>query len=226
MLTNLVACKYNCTVVAVDCEKGGVPGSFPGTIGLVTDPTGESQAIISPGYRQYGNGDNKEFYYFVHRILPAINPGSNNFRQRKTTDLISDIFTVTDEAFGLILLHNEYHVWEDQQGRKGSNKTITNVEKKRKRYCDAKSGSREGWMREGKELFTELCLRIVELRKRPETGVRLEEMIREKIVKESGSSIEVKPNSTTNQTKKVKETYKGDDVMIALYTKCGEIESI
>ena len=34
------------------------------------------------------------------------------------------------------------------------------------------------------------------------------------------------PNSTTNQTKKVKETYKGDDVMIALYTKCGEIESI
>ena len=33
-------------------------------------------------------------------------------------------------------------------------------------------------------------------------------------------------NSTTNQTKKVKETYKGDDVMIALYTKCGEIESI
>ena len=226
MLTNFVACKYICVVVAVDSEKGGVPREFPGSIGLLKDPTGESHAIISPGYRQYGDAANKEFYYFVHRILPAINPGINNFRHRKTTDLISDIFTVTDEAFGLIMIHNEYHVWEDHQGRKGNNNTITKVEKKRKRYCNKYSGSRDGWMKEGKELFTELCLRIEKLRKQPETGVQLEEMIRERLVKESGSCIEVKPNSTTNQTKKVKETYKGDDVMIALYTKCGEIESI
>ena len=224
MLTYLVACTCFCIVITVDYEKSVVPVSFPGTIGPIPDPTGEEDAIINPGYRQYDNATNEEFYYFITRILPAINPGKSNFRQRKEKDLISDIFTVADEAFGMILLHNEYHVWEDQQERKGQDNINTNAEKKRKRYCDAKSGSRDGWMKEGQELFHDLCKSIDELRKQPETGVQLEEMIRKRFMEESGTYIESESNSTPKQTKKVKEPY-ADDVVMALYNDA-EIQSI
>eukprot|EP00536_Pseudo-nitzschia_multiseries_P007147 jgi/Psemu1/17149/gm1.17149_g len=102
-------------ITAVDSEMAKVPSSFPGTVALNTD----SMEILAKEYRQYGNAANEEFYYFVTRILSAINPGKTNFRLRKTKDLISTIFTVTDEAFALMIIDNDGSAngW-DKQGRK------------------------------------------------------------------------------------------------------------
>ena len=33
--------------------------------------------------------------------------------------MLSDIFTIADEAFALVLIYNEHHVWVNQQRRKG-----------------------------------------------------------------------------------------------------------
>eukprot|EP00957_Ditylum_brightwellii_P170292 12962541-Ditylum_brightwellii.AAC.1 len=104
-------------------------------------------AIMSAEYRNYGNADNEDFYYFVTKILSAIDPANNNFKQRKDKDMISDIFSVTDEAFGLMIIYNEHDVWRNQRERKLDG----TVDWKRKRFCDARSGSRQGWMEEGQE---------------------------------------------------------------------------
>ena len=43
----------------------------------------------------------------------------------KCRELISDIYSVTDKAFGLLVIYNEHHVWKEQEvmqqnGRKGT----------------------------------------------------------------------------------------------------------
>eukprot|EP00536_Pseudo-nitzschia_multiseries_P019442 jgi/Psemu1/60759/gm1.60759_g len=81
-----------------DDEKGLVPISLPGSVGFADD------GIMSADYRKYGSVGNEDFYCLVTRILSVINPANNNFKQRKDKDLISNIFSVKDEAFGLTVI--------------------------------------------------------------------------------------------------------------------------
>jgi len=79
---------------------------FPGSVGLV-DPGDGSGMIINPNYRHYGtDADNEEFQYFVTRILSSINPAITNFKGNFINNMISEMFSIEDEAFGLILVHN------------------------------------------------------------------------------------------------------------------------
>ena len=49
------------------------------------------------------------------------------------------MFSVADEVFALIMLYNEYDVWEDQNKREGNiNKT-----KEKKKFLDSKNGRRK-----------------------------------------------------------------------------------
>ena len=99
-----------------------MPEHFPGTVGLVENPECDNKIIINPNYRQYTVAEEDEdFYNFVTRILAAINSASSDFRQRKEKQLISDILSVTDAAFGLILLYNKHHVWVHQRRTKSYN---------------------------------------------------------------------------------------------------------
>ena len=208
-----------------DHEKAAVPISFPGSIELVPDPNGREEAIINPKYRQYGNANNEEFYYFLSRILSAINPACSNFRQRKQTDLISDIFSVTDEAFGLIVIYNEYHVWENLRSRKIGGGGDATVLKKRKRYCDANSGRRDGWMKEGQVLFDKLCRKVHDLREKPETGRELEEMIRKRFKNESGKYDE-NDSISNNSSVVVHESYKSGALLALFEDMKGETRAL
>ena len=79
---------------------------FLASVGLM-DPGDNSGIIINPNYRHYGtDADNEEFLYFVTRILLTINPTITNFKANKKNKLISEMFTIEDEAFGLVLVHN------------------------------------------------------------------------------------------------------------------------
>eukprot|EP00957_Ditylum_brightwellii_P153856 11710757-Ditylum_brightwellii.AAC.1 len=101
--------------------------------------------IMSAEYRKYSNANNEDFYYLVTRILFAINLANNNFKQRKDKDMISNIFSVKDEIFGLMVIYNNHDVWKNQIERK----LDRTVDWKRKRCCDASSSNRQGWMEEG-----------------------------------------------------------------------------
>eukprot|EP00536_Pseudo-nitzschia_multiseries_P014043 jgi/Psemu1/37351/gm1.37351_g len=117
-------------------------------------------------YGRYIKADNEEFYYFVTRILSAVNPVGTNFKQRKATELISDIFSVTDEAFALMIIDNEFGNWEKQKKRKLDATDVTQTKKKymRKKYCDLKSGSADGWDKTGQIVFARLCKKVKTLR--------------------------------------------------------------
>eukprot|EP00536_Pseudo-nitzschia_multiseries_P001918 jgi/Psemu1/4492/gm1.4492_g len=123
--------------------------------------------ILNPQYRRYNDAETEDFHYFVTRIMSAINPTNSNFKQQKERNLLSDIFSVAGEAFVLILIYNEHHVW--------------------RKFCDSDSGSRNGWMEERQELFSDLCDKVVKLRNQPETERELEEMMREKFRNESST---------------------------------------
>ena len=48
-------------------------------------------------------------------MLSAINPTYNKFGQKKCRELISDIYSVTDEAYELLVIYNEHHMWKEQE---------------------------------------------------------------------------------------------------------------
>eukprot|EP00536_Pseudo-nitzschia_multiseries_P015792 jgi/Psemu1/43854/gm1.43854_g len=164
-----------------DMDKGGgVPPSFPHTARLLNMNPGTSP-ILHPEYRKKGIVGDKDFYYFVTRILAGISPSHNRFKQSKETELITDIFLVSDEAFGLMILHNGHHVWVNNRDRKKDE----TIRRERKRYCDAKSGNRDGWMLEGVETFDRVCEELVKLRKQAETGRDLEVKLRDRFQREN-----------------------------------------
>ena len=132
-----------------DNANDNVPDTFPGTIGLVTDDKGA--IVINPEYRS----DNTEFHYYINRIMAAINPTYRKFSQRKCRDLISEIYSITDEAFGLLVIYNEHQVWMDQEEMK-MNGDKGKMIKKRKRFCSGNSRSKQGWPDTGLDLFNSL----------------------------------------------------------------------
>ena len=168
-----------------------MPRSFPGKVEIVSQGSKE-QPGVHPQYRRYDNeniGENEDFYYFVTRILSSICPIQRDYSNRKVKFLISDIFTVTDEAFALMMLHNEYHVWVNQveQERNGGDGNNSTAERKRKKkkYCDRYSGNKNGWSIEGLAVFNTLCREIAVLRKDPKRGKECEEKLRERLWREN-----------------------------------------
>ena len=88
-------------------KKGAIPNSFPGTVAIVDDKV--NNTLLHPGYRKYDNADDENFNYLVTRLLPTVTTGKlGGYNSRKTEHLVSEIFTVTDEAFVLFVLFNKY----------------------------------------------------------------------------------------------------------------------
>ena len=58
------------------------------------------------------------------------------------------------------------------------NKKKKESPKERKKFTNARSGSREGWSVEGRKLYQDLCRKVDELWKNTCTGERVEEKLR------------------------------------------------
>ena len=160
-----------------------MPDEFPGTLEIADwDMRDAKRKVLHPQYRAYSDADNSEFYYFVTRILSSVNARNNDFNgnKRGTENLLSEIFSVEDEAFALLMLYNELHVWESGLKKKKDG----SVKMEQKRFCDAKSGRRIGWALEGKVLFYKLCAEIKDLRRNPQTGELFEKQMRERFREE------------------------------------------
>ena len=114
----------NYAIFPDDSANQKVPEDFPGTIGLVSDEKGK--IILNPDYRS----DNEEFDYFISQMLSAINPTFNKFSYRKNRELISEIYSVSHEAFGMLVIYNEHHVWKEQEVMKQNGRMGTMIKKK------------------------------------------------------------------------------------------------
>ena len=86
-----------------------VLNSFPVTIGLVND--NEGTIAINPDYMP----DTYEFHSYLGLTLAAIYLTYTKFSQQKYRDLLSDFYSVTDEAFRLLVIYNKHQVWKDKE---------------------------------------------------------------------------------------------------------------
>lgn len=109
----------------------------------------------------------------MERILPAVNASQTKYQTRKKTRLLSEIFTVTDEAFGIMLLENYEERWNKQYLE--SDKTKWRNKDMNAKYTSSKNGVKTNtWSTEGRNKFCDWCKRVEILRKEESTGKQVE----------------------------------------------------
>ena len=133
--------------------------------------------LLQENYRKENTA---EFEYFITSLLPKIGHNRIRFDLKKRKKVISEIFTIQDEAFGLLILCNEYDVWVWQrkareEGKKG------NQLRMKKKFVDMNSGNQNSWSEHGISLFYDLCREIKERRETVESK-KMEEDLMDKII--------------------------------------------
>ena len=190
-----------------DKKKGIVPDSFPRLLDIgeliKTNFQDETQATLLSSYRTSLSDD---FYYFVTRLLSGVNASITNFESKKTHVLLSEIFTVSDEAYALVTILNSLHVWEEQM----KDKADRDPKRMKRKYTLPKSGRKESWSTEGRNAFHILCRKIEILRKDEMTGRTIEESLRNKFREESVQFKE-QMKTTPLMEKEVEEEYYMDE---------------
>jgi hypothetical protein len=157
-----------------DRKNGLVPTDFPGVL-KITDKN------LDKNYRKFKGDENDEgihpeFKYFYERLLSHVCKRRTKFRKRRNRATLSDIYTPSDEAFGLVILENCFDNWNQNyenynKGKKG--KALRGIENK---FCSPESGI--GWSLKG--LFTYVKVKQqVELLRATPMSKRLEEVIRD-----------------------------------------------
>ena len=155
----------------MDLKNKKVPTGFPATL-LISTTDGKN--YLNSHYRLYTDNQwEEEFQYFMARIMPALAPSRNKYKKNKGTKKLSEIYTVSDEAFGLLVLHNELHCW-DEASKKGTDEETPSTLKSKKRFCDSGSGRKQGWSADGRMLYEHLCWGVHNRRKDP-TSKTMEE---------------------------------------------------
>ena len=138
-------------------------------------------------YRQYGldNEDKEEisnFEFFVDNILYMVNCRVTKWRTHGSKELLSQCFTVSDEAFGLLMAENYVEIWEKQLNE--NDKLKWRKEIGEPKYSSSNRGQRcsdeMSWKTEGIRRYYELCHMVSERRKSEQGGKALEEFILEK----------------------------------------------
>ena len=142
---------------------------------LVEDKPDDKKNHLKPTCRRLDGGIAPEFRCFMDRIMPAISPSRSCHNKHKGMKTLSEMFTVSDEAFGLLMLLNEFDSWkakenEESTGAKAGHTT--------KRFVDGRSGNKEGWNVAGINTCKRLCKNLVK-RRADGSSLELEEMMKQ-----------------------------------------------
>lgn len=134
------------------------------------DPNYEGRKFLNKEYRQYNDNGIEEYIYFVEHLLERVNPTRTKFGSAKTKQTISSCFTPSDEAFALMVLDNELHVWDAQHEKMQNNDQMKGSQlRMKKKYCNGHSKDKCGWARKGVNYYNILHNEIEELRKEQNT---------------------------------------------------------
>ena len=159
-----------------------VPDSFPGVLALQEVQENTGLDLLHDDYGRFHQldvrrrreedrfkSDFPEYEYFITHLLSRVRPSKTKFNKSKENKVVSECFTPSDEAFALIVLDNELHVWDAQLEKKG--KGTTEKQKgsslrTQKKYTDGNSGKKIGtcgWTIEGLKKYNTL---VTELKKK------------------------------------------------------------
>ena len=116
-------------------------------------------------YRKFGK---EEFEYFLIHLLSRTQPKRTKYNKNtRPIKSISECFTPSDEAFALLVLDNELHVWEQQlQLERDGKKTIKEMRlgKKYTKGYTNRRGATCGWSRDGMTYYNKLRTEIRKIR--------------------------------------------------------------
>jgi len=185
-----------------DWEAGRVPENFEeNLLEYYREYLDESGNLIPARKKNY-----EAYIYFIRRILPSVNYEMTDYGNvAKKTMVLSECFTVSDEAFALVMVLNYTLRWIRQMVKKESKKaellgrewvmdprardgTLGNdvpAHEKTDEWFNARwTGSHEGnkcsgWSAEGIEKFSELAKNIQALRAERWSGEKLEEHVKD-----------------------------------------------
>ena len=119
-------------------------------------------------YRDFGENGNEEFEYFVKRLLLRLDPRRTKYRNKKEycQKPYDTAFTISDEAFALLVLDNDLEVWNKQIELKRTDKDakIRGRGFKRKYVQLFKKGP-TGWSKKGKAIYAMLKHQLDEVRR-------------------------------------------------------------
>ena len=73
----------------------------------------KSDGSLHPQYCSFEDGALGEFKYFCDRILSRLRPRDTKYKERKTKEPLSAIFTPSDEAFALMIIYYKIERWEN-----------------------------------------------------------------------------------------------------------------
>jgi len=150
----------------------GHNGSIDDTVGNNENEASGDRNKPKILHESYRVSNSPEFEYFMTKLLHRIGVNRIQFEKKKTTKALRNIYTVQDEAFGLLVLSNEYNNWIKQKEMKAEGKK-GNTLRMKKRFVDGDSGRIIGWSHVGINLFYELCQEIKILRQ-SEESVKIE----------------------------------------------------
>ena len=151
-----------------EMERAKFPTEFPKSLEI--NPNKDNFPILNQQYRKVDANDNvpHEFIWFVSVFLSRIQPLRTKFGEKCTEKLVSDIYTVSDEAYGLLVLYNYKEVWDKQQELKNAGRKGKDLCRKSK-YIDSESRCKAAWGRSGINTYNELC-KYVEKRRDESKG--------------------------------------------------------
>jgi len=151
-----------------------VPAEFPGSV-LVNEKPDEEQNHLKNNYRRLDNGKiAPEFRYFMKRIMPAIAPYRSKYDRYKGVKNLSQMYTITDEAFGLLMLLNEFDNWKAKAEAKASGEKAGYL---RKKFVDGRSGNRAGWNLAGLNTYVRICKHL-KTRRDEKESIEMEEIMK------------------------------------------------
>ena len=150
-------------LIAFLSDKDIVPNTFPGVVAI--SPNTQGDPLLNNKYRKFGK---EEFEYFVIHLLSRTQPKRTKYNKNtRPIKSISECFTPSDEAFALLVLDNELHVWEQQlELERYGKRTIKEMrlEKKYTKGYTSKKGATCGWSRNGMNIYNKLRTEIRNLR--------------------------------------------------------------
>ena len=151
-----------------------MPKEFPGCV-LVDVKQDNNKNHLKTTYRRWDESVAPEFKYFMERIMPAIAPSRSNYNKCKGIKYLSEMFTVSNKTFGLLMLLNEFDNWKAkaEEESTGIKAVYTN-----KKFVDGRSGNKEGWNQAGLNTYKRLCKNLV-IRRNEKSSINLEEKMKQ-----------------------------------------------
>jgi hypothetical protein len=131
--------------------------------------------------------------------------GRHDWKSRESTEMISSMATVSDEAFAILIFENNYDVWtedvtENRDGEKASSKYTQN---------GAGTKKYQGWTVEGLNRFNYLAALVHADRKRDDK--KFETMVLQK--KDRNNKIRKRKRSSENNFQRVKCYVEGGNMV-------------